>query len=222
MLLLLTFNSLLLAQEKKETLDDSTVFASPSNDGLTPKESWGIHKTAFIKKLKKEGATAEEIKEQLISYEKEKAEYIAKISENLRLDEIKRKKGAEIRKRADEWRKNYELLISKNLTFSKDDENIESVSFELDSETTISFGIRAHISSGNAQLLLYNPDGEIEARLKLEYDQQNASSEGELRFTSGSLDKKITGSKPGIWQVKIIPKKATGYLAFSVSLKKNK
>ncbi len=234
-ILLFACKGFLFAQVEKDTLDEKSIFAPLPNDALTAKESWDIHRTAFIKKLEKEGATAKEIKKRLVSYEKEKAEYIAQVIENLRLAEIKRhkgaelrekgaelrEKGAEIRRRADAWRKNYELLITKNITLSEDKDKIEPISFELDSETTISFGVRAHISLGTVQLLLYNPDGKIEAELNLEYDPQNASKDGDMNFSSGSLDKIIAGAKAGRWQVIIIPENATGSIAFSVSLKKN-
>ncbi len=227
-ILLFACKGFLFAQVEKDTLDEKSIFAPFPNDALTAKESWDIHRTAFIKKLEKEGATAKEIKKRLVSYEKEKAEYIAQVIENLRLAEIKRhkgaelrEKGAEIRRRADAWRKSYELLITKNITLSEDKDNIEPISFELDSETTISFGVRAHISLGTVQLLLYNPDGKIEVELNLEYDPENASKDGDMNFSSGSLDKIIAGAKAGRWQVIIIPENATGSIAFSVSLKKN-
>jgi len=223
-----TCNSFLFGQVKKDTVGEKSVFAPLPHNALTPKESWDIHKTAFIKKLEKEGATTNEIKKRLLSYEKEKAEYIARVKEDLRLAgierkkaEIERKKGAELRRQADEWRKNYELLITKNVALSKDIDNIEPVSFELHSETTISFGVRGHISSGTAQLVMYNPNSQIEAELSLEYSPQYSSGDGDMAYTSGSLDKKIAGAKAGIWQIKIIPKNAIGSLAFSVSLKKN-
>lgn len=218
---MLVCNSLMFAQEDLGSFNEDTVFAPESYNALTPKESWEIHKAAFIKKLEKEGVKREEIKKRLLEYEKEKATYFADLKERHRLAAIRREEAAERRRLSDEWRKNYELLFSKNVALVKNTDNIEPIHFEVSSETTISFGVRAHIYSGNVRLVMYNPDGKIEAELNLEYESQNSSKDDKMNTTSGSLDKKIAGTQAGTWQIKIIPMKAEGSVAFSVSLMKN-
>ncbi|WP_452222164.1 hypothetical protein [Lacinutrix salivirga] len=246
---MLVCNSLMFAQEDLGPFNEETIFAPESYNVLTPKESWEIHKTAFIKKLEKEGVKQVEVKKRLLKYEKEKATYFANLKERHRLAAIEREKAAirrkeaakrrklaeierdkaairreeaaEKRKLADEWRKNYELLLSKNVALVKDTDNIEPITFEISSETTISFGVRANIYSGNVKLVMYNPDGKIEAELNVEYQPKKTSKNDKMARTSGSLDKKIAGAKVGTWQIKIIPIKAEGSVAFSVSLKKN-
>ncbi|MEM9052069.1 MAG: hypothetical protein AAGC47_08480 [Bacteroidota bacterium] len=297
-LILLGLGQVLLAQEGKDSLNDKSIYAPFPYDALTPEESWDIYRTAFVKKLEKKGATQEEIDERLAVYEEVKAEYIARVQEDLRLAEIyrmeadmhrekadmqramhelqrqeaaemrelqelerlkaaelrewaemqrmeeaelrrfhdiqrkeaeqmrrlaavEREKANELRRQAEKMWKDFRPLLTKNVQLSKNVKELEPITFEIRSETTLTLGVRSHLSSGSAKLVMYNPEGKVEAELNLEHDEKRSKKDGEMSYTSGSLDKKITGLKAGIYNVLITPKNAEGYIAFSVSEKKN-
>lgn len=111
--ILLIFSNFMFGQVAKDTLGVNYVYApNIFNDNLSPKDSWEIHKAAYVKQLKSQGLTDDEIKGRMVIYEKEKKEFIAQVKEQNRLAANQRKKAAEQRTvaanermKADEQRK---------------------------------------------------------------------------------------------------------------------
>ncbi|WP_417369551.1 hypothetical protein [Gelidibacter japonicus] len=100
--ILLASGNFMFSQVAKDTLGVNYIYApNIFNDNLSPKESWEIHKAAYIKQLKSKGLTDDEIKRSMVTYEKEKIEFIAQVKEQQRLAAIQRKKAAEQRALAD-------------------------------------------------------------------------------------------------------------------------
>ncbi|WP_299890049.1 hypothetical protein [uncultured Lacinutrix sp.] len=109
---LLVSSSFTFSQVKKDSLNDNYIYPPESQGSFTPKESWKIHRAAYIKQLKAKGLTDNEFNIKLISYEKQKEEFLAKVKEQHRIAEIQRKKAnkqralaAIERKKADKQRK---------------------------------------------------------------------------------------------------------------------
>ena len=94
---LLVSNTFIFCQVKKDSLAESYIYPPNSYEGLTPKESWYIHKAAYLKQLKTKGLTDEELKQSLIDYEKQKEEFLARVKEQHKIAEIQRKKAKEKR-----------------------------------------------------------------------------------------------------------------------------
>ncbi|MFD2034645.1 hypothetical protein ACFSKL_07595 [Belliella marina] len=332
---LLVSSTFVFSQVKMDSLAVNYIYPpnppNPPNiyDGFTPKESWDIHRAAYIKQLKAKGLTDEELKKSLIEYENQKEEFIAQVKEKLRIAEIQRKnaeeqralaaierkkaeelrKQAEIerakadeqrklaeiqrakadeqrklaeiqrakadeqrasdaierkkaeelrkqagierakadeqrkiaeiqrakadeqrklaeiqrlkadeqRKKSQEWRNNSENILTKNITLSNESSNSKPIVFKVTSKTTLYIGIRAHISSGNALIEIFNPEGIKEGELSLKAKPSPNKGKGELEYTSGALDKTISNAGAGEWQVKISSQKSNGNVAMSVA-----
>lgn len=295
--ILLAGSNFMFSQVAKDTLGANYIYApNVFNDNLSPKESWEIHKAAYIKQLKSKGLTDDEIKKSMVIYEKEKEEFISQVKEQQRLASIQRKKAAEqralaeiirkeadeIRKQADivrkdadelrkqadivrknadkqrekanelrkqadierakadelrkladiqrakaeeqrkktqEWRKNAENILIKNITLTNQSNNNKPIIFKVTSKTNLHIGIRAHISSGTTLIEIYNSNGIKEGELSLNFKSKSASLEDKevLDYTSGSLDKTISGAEVGEWQIKISSQKSEGTVAISVA-----
>ncbi len=302
--ILLASSNFIFSQVPKDTLGVDYIYAPNNfNDSFSAEESWQIHKAAYIKQQKAKGLTDEEIKRSMVTYEKEKKEFIARVKEQHRLAAIQRKKAAEqraladiermkadeqrklaaiqrqkaddlrkladierkkadeqrgtnaiqrekadeLRKRADverakadeqrklaeiqrvkaeeerkksqEWRKNAENILLKNITLSNQSNNSKPIIFRVTSKTTLRIGIKAHISSGTTLIEIYNPNGVKEAELSLEHKTEFSSIDQSdfSKSTSGSLDKTISGAEVGEWQIKISSKKSEGIVAMSVA-----
>lgn len=82
----------------QDTLRPNEIYApNMYNNNISAEESWEIHKAAYIKQLKSEGLTEAEIKSSMLTYEKEKKEFIALVKEQHRIAKIQRKKAEELR-----------------------------------------------------------------------------------------------------------------------------
>jgi hypothetical protein len=301
LLVLLVSSNLVFCQVKKDSLADKHIYPPNLYDGFTPKESWEIHKEAYIKQLTAKGLTEKEFKKSLKAYEKQKEEFLAKVTEQQRTAEAERKKAdeqrakdaierakadelrkqAEIqmkkadelrkladierakadeqrakdaierakadelrkqaaierakadelrkladierakadeqRKRSQEWRKNAEDILIKNIALSNQSSASQPVTFNLTSKTTLYIGIRANIVSGSTLIEIYNPKGIKEGELSLKFNSKSSSDENGLKYTSGALDKTITNAEVGKWQIKISSLKAEGNVAMSVA-----
>ena len=107
-------------QVKKDSLAVNYIYPPNLYDGFTPKESWEMHKEAYIKQLTAKGLTEKEFKKSLKSYEKQKEEFLARVTEQQRLAEAERKKADEQRilaaierAKADELRKQAQIQRKK-------------------------------------------------------------------------------------------------------------
>jgi len=98
---LLVCSSFMFCQVKKDSLKVINIYPPQSYgnsyDYLSPEESWGIHKAAYIKQLKSKGITDDEFKKSMTTYEKDKEEFIAQVKEQHRLAAIQREKDAQQR-----------------------------------------------------------------------------------------------------------------------------
>lgn len=302
--ILLASSNFIFSQVTQDTLSVNYIYAPNNfNNGFSAEESWEIHKAAYIKQQKAKGLTDDEIKKSMVTYEKEKKEFIARVKEQHRLAEIQRKKAAkqrelaeiermkaneqrklaviqrqkanelrklavlerkkadeqrkkgsiqrekanelrkqanierakadkqrklaeiqrvkaeELRKKAQEWRKNTKNILIKNITLSNQSNNSKPIIFKVTSKTTLRIGIRAHISSGNTLIEIYNPNGVKEAELSLDHKTESRSiNQSDFsKSTSGSLDKTISYAEVGDWQIKISSQKAEGTVAMSVA-----
>ena len=143
----------------------------------------------------------------------------AKADEQRKLAEIQRVKAEELRKKTQEWRKNAENILIKNITLTNQSNNSKPIIFKVTSKTTLRIGIRAHISSGTTLIEIYNPKGIKEGELSLNFKSKSGSNEEKegLEYTSGALDKTISGAEVGKWQIKISSQKSEGTVAMSVA-----
>ena len=294
----------MFSQVRQDSLSANTIFApNIFNDNFSVEESWEIHKAAYIKQLKSQGLTEDEIKKSMVAYEKDKEEFITRVKEQRRLAKIQRQKAAEqralaaiVRKEADEIRKqadilrknadeirkqadivrkeaeeqrgkntilrekaeelrkqanierakadqqrkladiqrakaeeqekktrksrkNTENILVKNISLTSQSEIQNPITFKVNYKTTLYIGIRAHISSGNALIQIYNPKGIKQGELSLSFKSKSNKNKdsGELEYTSGSLDKTILGSEVGDWQIKFSSQKSEGTIAMSVA-----
>ncbi|WP_044212475.1 hypothetical protein [Flammeovirga sp. OC4] len=243
---LLVSNTAVFCQVEKDSLPENYIYPPNSYnnyDGLTPKESWDIHKAAYIKQLKAKGGTSEEYDKSLLDYEKQKKEFLTLVEERNRIAEVQREKDAELRKKhaiqrekdaelrkkyeiqrrlAEEqrkksqaWRENAKEILIKNITLTDQTNNSESIVFKVTSKMTLYIGIRAHIKSGSAQIEIYNPKGVKEGELSLKY--QSDANQKVKEYTSGALDKTISNTEVGEWQIKISSQKSNGNIAMSVA-----
>lgn len=111
--ILLASCNFMFSQVTQDSLSVNYIYApNHFNDSFSAEESWEIHKTAYIKQLKSKGLTDDEIKRSMLTYEKDKEEFIARVKEQHKLAAIVREKAAEqralaeiIRREADELRK---------------------------------------------------------------------------------------------------------------------
>lgn len=303
LLILLASSNFMFSQVEQDSLGVNYIYApNHFNDSFSPEESWEIHKAAYIKQLKSKGLTDDEIKRNMVTYEKDKEEFIARVKEQHRLAAIQRKKAAEQRalaeierkkaaeqrrlaaiqrqkadelrkladverkkadeqrgkdaiqrekadelrkqadierakadvqrklaeiqkvkaeeqrKKAQEWRKNAENILIKNITLSNQSSRSKTIIFKVTSKTTLRIGIRAHISSGSTLIEIYNPEGAKEGELSLKFKKSVSNEEKEaLEYTSGALDKTISGAEVGEWHIKISSQKSAGTVAMSVA-----
>ena len=323
--ILLVSSNIIFSQVVQDSLSVNYIYApNYYNDSFSAEESWEIHKAAYIKQLKAKGLTDDEIKKSMVTYEKDKEEFITRVKEQQRLAEIQRKKAAEQRKladvqrvkaeeqrkladiqrkkaeeqrlkaeaqrkqadilrkqadeqrakdetqrknavalrkqadiqrakadeqrkladierekaekqrkladiqrakadeqrkKADAWRKNFKNILTKNVTLSNPSNSNAPIKFNVTSKTTLRIGIRASINSGSTLIEIYNPNGVREGELLLEHKYKSASGKDNdfLKYTSGALDKTISGAEAGEWQIKISPKKSEGTVALSVA-----
>ena len=134
-------------------------------------------------------------------------------------DAIQRIKAEEQRMMTQEWRKNAENILIKNIKLSNQYSSSKPIFFKVTSTRTLRIGIRAHISSGYALIELYNPEGIKEGELSLEFKSKSGSNEEKegVEYTSGALDKTILSPEAGEWQIKISSQKSEGTVAMSVA-----
>ena len=228
LVLLFVCRSFIFCQVKKDSLDNH-IYPPQSYGNFSPKESWEIHRAAYIKQLKAEGLTDDEFERRLLIYEEQKDVFLAEVkeqnkiaaiqrakaNEQRKLAEIERKRAEKERKEAQEWRGNAKNILIKNVTISN---NNEPVMFKVTSKKTLRIGIRAHISSGIASIEIYNPKGIKEGELSLKFEQKSDLNEEEGKeYISGALDKTILETEVGEWQIKILSQKSEGNVSISVA-----
>lgn len=95
--ILLASSNLMFSQVPQGSFDENNTYPPKSYGDLTPKESWEIHKAAYIKQLKTKGLTDLEFKKSLSDYKKQKEEFLAKVEQRHRIAAIEREKAAERR-----------------------------------------------------------------------------------------------------------------------------
>ena len=96
--MLLVSSHFVFSQEAQDSLGVNYIYApNHFSNSFSAEESWEIHKAAYIKQLKAKGQTEDEIKSSMVTYEKDKAAFIAQVKEQLRLAAIQREKAAEQR-----------------------------------------------------------------------------------------------------------------------------
>ncbi len=302
--ILLASSNFMFSQVAQDSLSVNYIYApNHFNNSFSAEESWEIHKAAYIKQLESKGLTDDEIKRSMVTYEKDKEEFIARVKEQHRLAAIQRQKATEQRKlaaiqrkkaaeqrrlaaiqrqkadelrelanierkkadeqrgksaiqrekanelrkqaaiqrakadeqrkladiqrakaevqrkKAQEWRKSFKNILTKNITLTNQSNTSKPITFKVISKTTLRIGIRAHISSGTTLIEIYNPKGSKEGELSLNFKSKSDSNEeGEgLEYTSGVLDKTISGAEVGEWQIKISSQKPEGTVAMSVA-----
>ena len=108
--ILLAGSNYTFSQVTQDSLNVNNIYAPNNfNNSFSAEESWEIHKAAYIKQLKSKGLTDDEIKRSLLTYEKDKEEFIAQVKEQQKLAEIQRRKADEQRKLAEIQRKKAEV-----------------------------------------------------------------------------------------------------------------
>lgn len=96
--MLLASSQFMFSQETQDSLGVNYIYApNHFSNSFSAEESWEIHKAAYIKQLKSKGQTDQEIKSSMVTYEKDKAAFIAQVKEQLRLAAIQREKAAKQR-----------------------------------------------------------------------------------------------------------------------------
>jgi hypothetical protein len=127
-------------------------------------------------------------------------------------------KDAIQRTKVNQWRKNTDNILIKNIKLSNQLNNNKPIFFKVTAKTTLKIGVRAHINSGITLIEIYNPKGIKEGELSLKFKSKPVSNEEKegLEYNSGALDKTITGAEIGEWKIKITSKKAEGFVAISV------
>ena len=104
--ILLAGSNYTFSQVTQDSLNANNIYAPNNfNNSFSAEESWEIHKAAYIKQLKSKGLTDDEIKRSMLTYEKDKEEFIAQVKEQHRLAAIQREKAAEQRALAEIERK---------------------------------------------------------------------------------------------------------------------
>ncbi len=116
LLILFTSHGLLFSQGTKDSLGGSYIYPQ-FHDSFSAEESWQIHKEAYVKQLKAEGLSDDEIEQMIATYEKKKEKFIAKAAMQRKQAEVQREKAEEqraraevLRQKADEQRKQAEII----------------------------------------------------------------------------------------------------------------
>lgn len=141
----------------------------------------------------------------------------AKDAKQREKDVIKRKKAEAQRKKSQEWRKNAENILIKNISLSNESNSTKTIPFEVTYKNTLRIGIRANVSSGIISIEIFNPKGIKEGELSLTFKSGADKEKEEMEYTSGALDKTILGAEVGEWKIKISSKKSEGSVAMSVA-----
>jgi hypothetical protein len=98
LVMLLASCNLLSAQVVQDSISAHHVYApNHFNNSFSAEESWEIHKAAYIKQLQSEGLSEDAIERSMVTYEKDKEEFIAQVKEQYRLAAIQRELAAEQR-----------------------------------------------------------------------------------------------------------------------------
>src|SRR5690554_3692422 len=97
LLILFVSNTLVFCQVNKDSLAVNYIYLPNLIDGFTPKESWDIHKEAYMKQLTAKGLTEKEFEKRLKAYEKQKDTFLAKVVKQQKIAEAERKKADEQR-----------------------------------------------------------------------------------------------------------------------------
>jgi len=96
--ILLASSKFMFSQVAQDSLGVNYIYApNHFSNSFSAEESWEIHKAAYIKQLNAKGLTEDEIKSSMVTYEKDKAAFIARVKEQLRLAAIQREKAAKQR-----------------------------------------------------------------------------------------------------------------------------
>jgi cell wall-associated NlpC family hydrolase len=143
----------------------------------------------------------------------------AKANEQRKLADIQRAKADKQRKKAEEWRNSFENILTENIKLSSQSVNIKPILFKVNKKTSLLFGIKGKISSGSTLIEIFNPSGKKKGELSLEHKTTSGST-GENEFfksTSGYLNKTISDSEVGDWQIKISSQKSEGIVNITVA-----
>lgn len=97
LLILFVSNTLVFCQVNKDSLAVNYIYPPNLIDGFTPKESWDIHKEAYMKQLTAKGLTEKEFEKRLKAYEKQKDTFLAIVAKQQKIAEAERKKADEQR-----------------------------------------------------------------------------------------------------------------------------
>lgn len=160
-----------------------------------------------------------EIRRKQAAIQRQNAEKLRDEGEIRRTQAAILRKEAEVqRKRAEEWRDSFETIFTKRITFSSQSDNIKPIIIKIDKKTSLLFSVTGRISSGNTLIEIFNPNGSKEGELSLEYTKKSNSTSGELsKSTAAALNKTISDSEVGDWQIKILPKESEGTVDISVA-----
>lgn len=150
---------------------------------------------------------------------KEADTHRAKANEQRKLADIQRAKADEQRKKAEEWRNSFKDILSEKITLSNKSVNIKPILFKVNRKTALLFNIVGKVSSGITLIEIFNPNGEKEGELSLEHKTKSQLTEENEFFksTSGVLNKTISDSEVGEWQIKISSQKSEGTVNISVA-----
>jgi len=236
----------MFCQETKDSLKDKTT-KPIFYDKLSPDESWEIHKKNYIKKLKTKGITVDEIEKEITTYEKQKDNFLKNLKEQRknaatnRNNAAKRRVEAEVRrnqatiqrhkdekrrdeakirrKQAEEWRNSFENIITKEIIVSSQSSDIAPIIFKVKKKTSLIFRVNGKVNSGTTLIEFFNPIGEKEGQFLLEHksNPELTKEDALLKSTSVSLNKLISDSEVGNWQINISSQKSEGIMTISVA-----
>lgn len=122
------------------------------------------------------------------------------------------------RKVAEEWSSSTKSLFNKSITMSGNDSKTKSVKVKVTKSNTLFFNIGGEISSGKVLIEIFDPKGQRQGVLSLEYHKGTPKTGAVFSDkTLGSTNNIVNAPETGDWVVKIIPKKSNGLIHISVA-----
>jgi hypothetical protein len=152
--------------------------------------------------------------------QREKAEEQRKQADIHRKKADEQRKLADIhRKKAEEWRNSFENILTEKITLLGQSVNTIPLIFKVNKKTILLFNINAKVSSGTTLIEIFNPNKEKVGELSLEHKKTSGLTKENAFFksTSGCLNKTISDSEVGDWQIKILSQKSEGTVTISVA-----
>jgi hypothetical protein len=141
-------------------------------------------------------------------------------SEELRAQaRVQRGQAEVLRKNAEEWRNSFENILNEKIAILSKSSNSKPLNFKISKKTTLLLNIRGEISSGSTLIEIIDPTGQKKGELSLEHTKNPKSMRDNefLNSTSGALNKTISDSMVGNWQVKITSQESEGTVHISVA-----